>query len=161
MKLLLRMKLLLVMALALMAGSACNRGGPQQTANAAGSPAEPAKYNANPMEIEANESLMQRPKTGEATFAAVGASISVAARLEVDETRMARVGSPVMGRITELDVREGQQVTAGQLLAVVNSTGLSNSQLSYMKALSQEQLAQRAVARAQQDRKSTRLNSSH
>lgn len=142
--------LLVTVALAVLAGTACNRGVPQQTANAAGpANATAPQAKSNPMEIEATEALMQRLKIGAASYAPIGASISVAARLEVDETRMARVGSPVMGRIIELNVLEGQQVTAGQLLAVVNSTGLSNSQLAYMKALSQEQLAQRAVARAQ------------
>ena len=141
-------KTLLTVALVVLAGTACSRGVPAQTASAASQAVPQTK--SNPMEIEAGEPLMQRLKIGEASFSTVGGSISVAARLEVDETRMARVGSPVMGRITELNVREGQQITAGQLLAVVNSTGLSNSQLAYMKALSQEQLARRAVERAQQ-----------
>ncbi len=151
-------KLSVTLAFILLAGTACNRGGPQQTASAAGPTgaatgpegAAPLQAKSNPMEIEATESLLPRLKIGEASYSQIGASISVAARLEVDETRVARVGSPVMGRIIELDVLEGQQVTAGQLLAVVNSTGLSAAQLAYMKALSQEQLAQRAVARAQQ-----------
>lgn len=157
-KILATRKLSVTLVFVLLAGTACNRGGTQQTASAAGpagavtgpegAAASPAK--SNPMEIEATESLLPRIKIGEASYSQIGASISVAARLEVDETRVARVGSPVMGRIIELDVLEGQQVTAGQLLAVVNSTGLSAAQLAYMKALSQEQLAQRAVARAQQ-----------
>src|SRR5262249_47796470 len=70
-------------------------------------------------------------------------------RVEVDETRITRVGSPVMGRITDLAIREGQEVRRGQLLAMVNSTGLSEAQLAFLKALSQRQVAQRAVERAQ------------
>ena len=79
----------------------------------------------------------------------VGASITTPARVEADETRVTRVGTPVIGRIIDLAVREGQEVQKGQLLALVNSTGLSEAQLTFLKALSQKQVAQRAVERAQ------------
>ena len=71
------------------------------------------------MEIEATDALMQRLKLGAPSVSEVGGSLSVAARIEVDDTRIARVGSSVMGRITQFDVREGQEVTGGQLLAVL------------------------------------------
>ena len=103
----------------------------------------------NEMEIKPNESLLKSLKVGEPRSADVGINLSVAARLEVDETRVTRVGSPVMGRITSLSVHEGQEVTRGQVMAQLNSTGLSNAQLDFLKALSQRQLAQRAVERAQ------------
>ncbi|MBI2681190.1 MAG: efflux RND transporter periplasmic adaptor subunit [Candidatus Solibacter usitatus] len=104
----------------------------------------------NPMEIRATPALMERVKVGEAGWAEVGGTLEVAARVEVDESRVARVGAPVMGRITELDVHEGQQVVRGQVLAVLNSTGLSDAQLGLLKAMAQQQLAQRAVERAEQ-----------
>jgi membrane fusion protein, heavy metal efflux system len=110
----------------------------------------PEKTASNPMEVRATPALLERVKLSEPTWAEVGGTIEVAARVEVDETRIARVGSPLMGRITELDVREGQQVTRGQVLAVINSTGLSDAQLGLLKAMSQQQLAQRAVERAEQ-----------
>src|SRR5689334_17342969 len=65
---------------------------------------------ANPLEITAGKDLLQRITTGEPAWADVGASLTVAARVEVDDTRITRVGSPVMGRITSLEVREGQEV---------------------------------------------------
>ena len=113
---------------------------------------EAAPQNAlpNPLEIRATPALMERLKVGEVSWTDVGGTIEVAARVEVDETRVARVGAPVMGRITELDIREGQQVTRGQVLAVLDSTGLSEAQLGLLKAMSQQQLAQRAVERAEQ-----------
>ena len=82
-------------------------------------------------------------------WAQVGAAVTVAARVEVDETRVNRVGASIMGRISELRVREGQEVRRGQLLALVHSTGLSDAQLAFLKAVSQRQVAQRAVERAQ------------
>lgn len=112
--------------------------------------ATPETAASNPMEIRVTPALMERVKLGQAAWAEVGGTIEVAARVEVDETRIARVGSPVMGRITQLDVREGQQVARGQVLAVINSTGLSDAQLGLLKAMSQQQLAQRAVERAEQ-----------
>jgi cobalt-zinc-cadmium efflux system membrane fusion protein len=54
-----------------------------------------------------------------------------------------------MGRIMSLSVQEGEPVRRGQTLATINSTGLSGAQLDFLKAISQRQLAQRAVERAQ------------
>ena len=71
-------------------------------------------------------------------------------RIEADETRLARIGAPVPGRITDLQAREGDTVKRGQPLAVLNSTELSTAQLAYLKALSQRSLAARAASRAQQ-----------
>lgn len=103
----------------------------------------------NPLEISPDKALMERIKIGEPSWGEVGASISVAARVEVDTTRVTRIGSPVMGRISSLEVQEGQDVKHGQLLALLNSTGLSAAQLDLLKAVSQKQLAQRAVERAE------------
>jgi cobalt-zinc-cadmium efflux system membrane fusion protein len=61
---------------------------------------------------------------------------------------MARIGSPVTGRITEISVVLGQMVKKGQVLAVVNSTELAQNQLAYIKALQQINLQSKAVDRA-------------
>ncbi|MBL8230167.1 MAG: efflux RND transporter periplasmic adaptor subunit [Bryobacterales bacterium] len=103
----------------------------------------------DPMEIKTPPQMRGALKLGEATWAEVGTNVTVAAHVEVDETRVTRVGAPVMGRISSLAVREGQEVQRGQLLALLTSTGLSDAQLSFLKALSQKQVAQRAVDRAQ------------
>jgi membrane fusion protein, heavy metal efflux system len=55
----------------------------------------------------------------------------------------------VMGRVTSLTAVEGQDVRSGQPLATILSTGLSEAQLDFLKALSQKLVAQRAVDRAQ------------
>lgn len=103
----------------------------------------------DPLEIKAPAEMRAQLKIGEASWAEVGTTVTVAARVEVDETRVTRVGSPIMGRISSLSIREGQEVQRGQLLALLTSTGLSDAQLGYLKALSQKQVAQRAVDRAQ------------
>jgi cobalt-zinc-cadmium efflux system membrane fusion protein len=77
-------------------------------------------------------------------------TLRVPGRVEVDETRLARVGSPVTGRVSELEVREGDNVKRGQILATLTSTELSNTQLEFLKAYSQKVLADRAATRAKQ-----------
>jgi cobalt-zinc-cadmium efflux system membrane fusion protein len=128
---------------ALLAG--CNRA----STEAAASDDPPARAPVNPLQITPNEDLRKTLKIGTPYVADVSASLTVAGRLEADETRITRVGSPIMGRITSLAAREGQEVERGQLLAVLNSPELSESQLALLKALSQQQVQQRAVERAQ------------
>ena len=135
----------LLCAVASLTLSSCGRG---QIAITSAAEAQPPQR--NPMEIEVDEDLIKRVKLGEPVWAQVGATLTVAARVEVDETRVTRVGSPVMGRIASLSVNEGQQVRNGQILALVNSVGMSDAQLSFLKALSQKQVAGRAVERAHQ-----------
>jgi cobalt-zinc-cadmium efflux system membrane fusion protein len=104
----------------------------------------------DPLAIEAGVELLSRLSLGEPAFAEVRESLRVPGRIEVDETRFARVGSPVTGRITDLGATVGQDVRRGQVLATINSTELSTAQLAYLKSLSQRGLAARAAARAQQ-----------
>ncbi len=104
----------------------------------------------DPFAITAGPALMQRLKLGEAREAEVRETLRVPGRIEVNETRVARVGSPVTGRVSELEVREGDNVARGQILATLTSTELSNTQLEFLKALSQKRVADRAAARAQQ-----------
>jgi cobalt-zinc-cadmium efflux system membrane fusion protein len=125
----------------------CHRAS-SQAADKSATPA--SKPSVNALEITAAPSILERIKVGEPSVADVGASLTVAARLEVDERLVARVGSPVMGRVAQALVHEGEQVRSGQVLAYLNSTGLNDAQLGFLKALSQLQIDQRAVARARQ-----------
>jgi membrane fusion protein, heavy metal efflux system len=68
--------------------------------------------------------------------------------IEVDEQRMARIGAPVTGRITDIDVVLGQTVKQGQTLASLNSTELAQNQLTFIKAQQQISLLSKAVERA-------------
>lgn len=144
MRLTTRFQILLVVAGCALGG--CKQQSvPATTASAApGQPAAPP----DPLSITPNEALRRRLTTGSIQNLAVGEVITVAARVEVDGTRVTRVGSPVMGRVTSLLVHEGQQVEQGQILALVNSTVLSDGQLAFLKALAKGQLALRAVERA-------------
>lgn len=104
----------------------------------------------DPLTVTAGAELAARLRTGTPAEAEVRETLRVPARIEADETRLARIGAPITGRILDLAAREGDEVRRGQVLAVINSTELSALQLGYLKALSQAGLAARAAARAQQ-----------
>lgn len=76
-------------------------------------------------------------------------TVRVAASLQVDETRMAQVGSAVSGRVTAVKAQVGDRVGQGQPLASVVSTDLANAQMNYLQAIAQAQFHARAVERAQ------------
>jgi cobalt-zinc-cadmium efflux system membrane fusion protein len=110
----------------------------------------PAKAARDPLAIEAGAELQARVRLDQPRMDEVRETLRVPARIEADETRMARVGAPVAGRITDLAATIGQDVRRGQVLATINSTELSTAQLAYIRSQSQRQLAARASARAQQ-----------
>jgi len=104
----------------------------------------------DPLTITVAPDLRKQIQIGEPTWANVADKLRVAGHVAADETRMARVGSSVAGRITKLLVVEGQRVQLGQTIATVRSTELSDAQFNYVKAASQLQLAERAASRAKQ-----------
>ena len=103
---------------------------------------------ADAMEIRGDGPLAGRFATVRVETAEVDAPLSVSARVEVDATRVTRIGTPVVGRVSTLRVEEGQVVRTGDLLAEMQSTGLNDAQLELLKALSQQMVSQRAVDRA-------------
>jgi HlyD family secretion protein len=80
----------------------------------------------------------------------------VTASGEIVATRFADVGSSVMGRVVELSVREGQQVSAGQTLARIDpvqarsDTDAAAAQISALEA--EQNVAQNQVAVAHAER---------
>ncbi|WP_263411269.1 efflux RND transporter periplasmic adaptor subunit [Terriglobus tenax] len=94
--------------------------------------------------------LAESLKFGTPQMADVTGTLQVAARVETDAQRIARVGSPVAGRILNLLVFEGQHVRTGAVLATLHSTNLSDTQFALIKAASQQALADAAVKRAEQ-----------
>jgi len=101
------------------------------------------------MSITPEPELLQQLEIGEPKLTSVTGSLRVTGRVEADESRLARVSSPVTGRITDLEVVEGQVVKRGQLIAVIRSTELSTSQSGYLQVLTQLDLSKKAVERAQ------------
>lgn len=104
----------------------------------------------DPLRIKASQSLASRLTVGVPDQRSVAESFEVAGRVEADATRLARVGSPVKGRVTDLLVMEGERVRHSQPIAHLYSTELSDAQFSFIKAVSQQQLSERSASRGQQ-----------
>ena len=104
----------------------------------------------NPDEIEVTPALASNMKRGTPETHEVTDLLQVSAHVETDASRIARVGSPVAGRILKLVVFEGQSVRLGTVLATLHSTDLSDAQLALVKAYSQKNLAETATKRAEQ-----------
>lgn len=126
-------------AVVLLAGCRDHAAAPEEVS-------DPAQTDSS--EIRITPALRERIKVGQAKRTNVSGSLRVAARIEADEYRIARISSPVIGRITELGALEGQTVRRGQVLAVIRSTDIADAQSSFLKAQTQRELAERAVTRA-------------
>lgn len=127
---------MLCLGLALVACKASNEG--SQTAKKAEDP--------NLVELSAAlQEKVQLVKVGQAEIREV---LRIPGSVQVDEQRIARIGAPVTGRITEIEAVLGQSVKQGQALATLNSTELAQNQLLYIKALQQIDLQSKAVERA-------------
>lgn len=104
----------------------------------------------DPNIVTVSAGLANNLKVGTAQIADLKGTLQVAAHVETDARRIARVGSPVAGRILRLIVFEGQKVNAGTVLATLHSTALSDAQMQLIKAESQQGLAAAGVSRAEQ-----------
>lgn len=104
----------------------------------------------DPNIVTVSAGLANNLKVGTAQIADLKGTLQVAAHVETDARRIARVGSPVAGRILRLIVFEGQKVNAGTVLATLHSTDLSDAQMQLIKAESQQELAAAGVSRAEQ-----------
>ncbi len=104
----------------------------------------------NPAEITVDAALSSHLKIGEPQIHDVANSLQVAARIETDASRVARVGSPVAGRIIKLQTMEGQNVRRGAVMATLHSTDLSDTQFVFIKAVSQQGLAEQGTHRAEE-----------
>lgn len=109
---------------------------------------EQSASSSDPMKVQVNPELLQSIRTGNAKQQKVTTKQKVAARIQTDASRMARIGSPVEGRITKVLVFEGQHVQRGQILATLHSNALSDTQFAFVKAFSQEKLAEQSAERA-------------
>jgi cobalt-zinc-cadmium efflux system membrane fusion protein len=75
--------------------------------------------------------------------------LDLAAHIETDPTRVVRVFAPAGGRITEMKVRPWDKVEEGQTLAILESGDLARAVAEYHKALADNQVKQKQLARSQ------------
>lgn len=94
-------------------------------------------------EVRLTEDAMARYgiKVEEAQLWRLRPLLSVPARLAFNTEAMAHVGSPLRGRVIEVKVRLGEQVSAGQELAIVESPELGEAQGDYFQKRTAQQTA--------------------
>jgi cobalt-zinc-cadmium efflux system membrane fusion protein len=104
----------------------------------------------DPLRVRVTPELLESISVGKPEWQQVTIQQKVAARIQTDASRVARIGSPVDGRITKVLVYEGQKAQQGQILAMLHSTALSDTQFAFIKAFSQQKLAEQSAERARQ-----------
>lgn len=83
--------------------------------------------------LTANAIARYGVKTQPAQLWVLRPTITAPARVGFNTEAMAHVGSPLRGRIAEVNVRVGDLVTAGQELAVIESPELGEAQADYLQ----------------------------
>lgn len=74
--------------------------------------------------------------------------LELPAHIEADPTRVVHVYPPAGGRIVEMKVRPWDRVEKGQTLAILESSDLSRAVAEYRKALADNEVKQKAMARS-------------
>lgn len=90
------------------------------------------------MEIKV-EAVSLKPLKVEYTFSG---------RVDVNETKLAHVGSRIHGRIVDVYASLGDSVKKGEPLAVIDSLELGEAQSQYLKTMSNLQVAEKSYERA-------------
>ncbi|GAA0520643.1 efflux RND transporter periplasmic adaptor subunit [Pigmentiphaga daeguensis] len=109
--------------------------------------AEPAEM-LDPSIVVASEAMQARIKVAPIATEPFSDVLRVAGRIDFDRQRMARIGAPVTGRVTDINTTLGAAVKPGDVLARLHSTELGSAQLAYLKAKAQSELQQNARERA-------------
>lgn len=133
-----RMRDLCVLSL-MLALTACNGGDDSQKVK---------KPEIDPYLVELSADLQQKVTLMKVGQADIREELRIPGSIQVVDQRMAKIGAPVTGRITDIYAVLGQHVKQGQALATLNSTELAQNQLVYIKALQQIDLQTKAVERA-------------
>ena len=108
--------------------------------------ADPKKI--NPNEVIANADMLKQIKFEVAKIIPIKRTLDIPGSIEVKQKLLARIGSPVQGRIIEINGELGNTVKQGDILAVINSTELAKQQLAYIKAVQMVELKTKAYERA-------------
>jgi cobalt-zinc-cadmium efflux system membrane fusion protein len=98
--------------------------------------------NTDPLRVRITPALEKRIRVQPAGLEQVARTFRAAGRVQADEFHLARISSPVTGRVVEIHALEGEFVKRGQVLATLNSTELSNTELTFLEACSRRGLAE-------------------
>ena len=128
---------------------ACGADKKADDAKASAKAAQAPAQKMDPAEIQAGPEMMALLRLATLEWADVREQQRLSARLELNGYKTARIGAPVTGRISDIKAVVGQDVRQGDRLAEIVSQELTAAQLAFLKAHSAEQLAARAVGRAE------------
>ena len=102
----------------------------------------------NPNEVIASAEILDQIKFEPAKITPIKKTLDIPGSIEVKQNLLARIGSPVQGRIIEIKGELGKTVKQGDVLAVINSTELAKQQLAYIKSVQMVELKTKAYERA-------------
>jgi membrane fusion protein, heavy metal efflux system len=136
--------LILGLALLLVAGGCGNSDDSAHSAQAAPATGQP---NAAGTEYVAPDA--KGVQTIQVKSTAIPEYLELPAHIEADPTLVVHVFTPAGGRITEMKVRPWDRVEKGQTLAVLDSSELARAVADYHKALVDNEVKQKQMARAQ------------
>ena len=102
----------------------------------------------NPNEVTASSEILDQIKFEPAKILPIKKTLDIPGSIEVKQNLLARIGSPVQGRIIEIKGELGKTVKQGDVLAVINSTELAKQQLAYIKSVQMVELKTKAYERA-------------
>ncbi len=102
----------------------------------------------NPNEVTASSEILDQIKFEPAKIIPIKKTLDIPGSIEVKQNLLARIGSPVQGRIIEIKGELGKTVKQGDVLAVINSTELAKQQLTYIKSVQMVELKTKAYERA-------------
>ena len=102
----------------------------------------------NPNEVVASAEILDQIKFEPAKILPIKKTLDIPGSIEVKQNLLARIGSPVQGRIIEIKGELGKTVKQGDVLAVINSTELAKQQLAYIKSVQMVELKTKAYERA-------------
>jgi membrane fusion protein, heavy metal efflux system len=95
----------------------------------------------------ANERAARVVQTAPVEFRTLSTELSIPATIQPDPGRVVHVFAPVSGRLVELRVKPGDNVRAGEAVAVVASSDAASARSDYDKARAQSQRSQSALNR--------------
>ena len=102
----------------------------------------------NPNEVIASSEILNQIKFEPAKIIPIKKTLDIPGSIEVKQNLLARIGSPVQGRIIEIKGELGKTVKQGDVLAVINSTELAKQQLAYIKSVQMVELKTKSYERA-------------
>ena len=106
------------------------------------------KKKLDPLEIVITPEIQKQIKTDMVNYQDISDTLLIPGRLETQNRRLAKIGSPIIGRVSDLYVSLGDVVKKGQVLARVNSIELTQTQLTLIKSSQLIGLKTKAVERA-------------